>query len=366
MKQYVLVAGVDYDFHGVNFRTLADNRRKLLTAANKTKTALRFILLDIRAGAIVVTDVAYPDGQKEESQSQTTPWKPVGPTSYSALPDGSGGTHNVFKNGQYDKASILDVYAKIREIGLNDPGTLVEVSFLCHGWMGGPILVNSYDDRRAIVPVPSTGSVPPSLLLTITGTNRDPDDHDPRGHFDFVAPTMDAVALATFRRAFSSDAVIWLWGCAFPRVVHHLLWAMERAPAYKATGLSDDDTLVMDAVQKDDVDYLERYLASLIGVFPSRSTITVKFKYLKYAICAMNAQGYAWQICEAAQVTTHSAALGTYADYDQSGANPVMHVDPNFSAHFAFYKNYLDFAFDSEGRHYAIYVPGRACTPPPR
>jgi len=364
MKHYILVAGVDYEFHGVDFRVLADNRRKLLTQANSAKADLRFTTFDFRAGTVVVTNVTYPGGVKTESASQTTPFKPIGPANYDEVTSASGAKHKVFKNGQTGIASILDVYAKVREIGAADPGTLAELSFLSHGWMGGPILVNSYDDRQAILPLPSTGSAPTEMLMTITGTNRDPDDHDPRGQFDFVAPTMDAPSLATFRKAFASDAIIWLWGCAFPRVVHHLLWAMERAPTYKSTGLADDDQLVMDAVTKDDVDYLETFLAPLIGRFPSRSTITVKFKYLKYAVCAMNAQGYAWQICEAAQVPTRSAALGTYADYDQSGPNPLMSVDAGFSAHFAFYKNYLGFSFDPDGRHYAIYTPGRACTAP--
>jgi len=41
-----------------------------------------------------------------------------------------------------------------------------------------------------------------------------------------------------------------------------------------------------------------------------------------------------------------------------------MSVDAGFSAHFAFYKNYLGFSFDPDGRHYAIYTPGGACTAP--
>ena len=150
MKHYILVAGVDYEFHGVDFRVLADNRRKLLTQANSAKADLRFTTFDFRAGTVVVTNVTYPGGVKTESASQTTPFKPIGPANYDEVTSASGAKHKVFKNGQTGIASILDVYAKVREIGAADPGTLAELSFLSHGWMGGPILVNSYDDRQAI------------------------------------------------------------------------------------------------------------------------------------------------------------------------------------------------------------------------
>jgi hypothetical protein len=364
VKQYVLVAGVDYEFKGVNFRLLADNRRKLLTESNLKKEDLRFTTVDFRAGTLVTDEVTYAGGVKKATQSQTSSFSPIGPSNYTTTTDSSGATHTRFKPGQWGTASILDVYRKVREVGSKEPGTLAELSFLSHGWMGGPILVNSEDDRQAILPVPSTGGAPPFVASIITGTSRDPDDHDPRARYDFVAPTMDVPSLLEFSNAFSSDAKIWLWGCAFPQVVHHTLWAMERAKGYKPSGLGDDDQLVLDAVTKDDVDYLDRFLAPLLGPFPSRSTITANFKYLKYAICAMNASSYAWRLSDAAKVPTYAAPLGTYADYDKTGKFPLMNVVPDFSAHFAFYKNYLGFSFDPEGRRYAVYTPGRACTQP--
>ncbi len=365
MKQYLLIVGVDYEFKGAPFRDCAVNRRRAIIAANKAKADLRFTLLDFKAGTVIVTNVTYPGGKKTEATSQTTPFSPINQASYRTVTDSAGVQHIVFKDGQNDKASILDVYKMVRDIGTSDPGTLVELSFFCHSWMGGPILVNSYDDRQALLPAPGVPPGPGTILSVITGTNRDPDDHDPRGQLDFVAPTMDAPSLALFRNAFASgSAIIWLWGCAFPHVVHHLLWAMERAPAYQASGLSDDTVLVMNAVTKDDVDYLEAYLRPLIGPFASRSSISVAFKYLKYAMCAMNAQGYAWQIANAAQVDTYAAAMGTYANYEPDGPTQQMRVDASFSAHFAFYKNYLGYKFDPEGRHYAIYSSGGSCTPP--
>jgi hypothetical protein len=260
--------------------------------------------------------------------------------------------------------SITDAYAKIIDIGSTDPGSLVEFSVFSHGWMGGPILVDSDDDRSLEVTIPVLGGAPITRTVDLRGTTaRDPDDKDSRAALDFVAPTMDAAALKKFKAAFAADGFAWLWGCAFPHVVHHTLWAMERAKAYKSSGLGDEVVLDMPAVETGDVDFLEQVLAPKLGKFPSRSSVSVKFKYLKWAFCVANQSCYAFALATAAGVDVRAAALGTYADYD-TGGDRLMNVVGSFSAHFAFYKNYLGLTFDPEGRRYAVYKSTLTCPSP--
>jgi hypothetical protein len=364
MKQYVLVAGVDYEFKGVDFRRLSDNRRQRIVAANAARTNLRFTTIDFRAGEVVVTDVTYPAGKKVETSSRPQTFTAVTRSSYTSVTYADGSTHNRFKPGQFGTASILDVYRIVREIGTNDPGTLVELDIFSHGWMGGPILVNSDDDRTAIVPVPSVAPASSTVVLTATGTMRDPDDMDPRPQYDFLAPTMDAAALMLFRAAFAVGGVVWLWGCSFPTVVHHLLTAIERSSGYKSTGLGDDDVLTLTNLTAEDVDYLEVFVKPLLGPFPApRSRVTTKFKYLRYFACVANRSSFAAQVADAANVPTLAAPLGTYAEYD-SGRLPLMNVFSGFTAHFRFYRNYLGMTFDPEGRRYGIYMPATSCPPP--
>lgn len=358
MKQILLVAGVDYEFSGVDFRSLADNRRKLLDRQNTKKDDLRLITMDVRSGEVEVRNITFPGGKRAESVKTTTPFTPVGRASYTTT-----GGHTRFKPRQYTVMSITDVYAKVRDVGATDPGSLVELSIFSHGWMGGPILVDSDDDRQMEVTIPIPGGTSVTMTLPVTGTMRDPDDKDGRPRLDFVAPTMDAAALKQFKDAFAPDGVAWLWGCAFPRVVHHTLWAMERAKAYKSSGLGDDTVLDMPAVTSEDVDFLEMILAPMLGTFPSRSSISVKFKYLKWAFCVANQSSYAFALATAAGVDVRAAALGTYAEYD-TGGDRLMNVYNGFTAHFAFYKNYLGFTFDPEGRRYAVYKSTLSCPPP--
>ncbi|MGA4538446.1 hypothetical protein ACPA54_00460 [Uniformispora flossi] len=366
MKQFVLVAGVDFEFQGVDFRSLCDNRRKRIVAANTAKVELRFTTMDFRSGEVVRTDVAYPSGAKVETSKTIAKFDPVGKSSYETVTFPDGSRHTRFKSGQFKVLSITDVYAAVRAIGSGpDPGSLAELHFFSHGWMGGPILVDSDDDRTALVPTPGPGGAVSFTRLMLTGmTMRDPDDKDPRAQFDFVAPTMDKPALAEFRKAFAKDGLVWLWGCSFPLVVHHILTAIERSSAYQSSGLGDDVELTLTGLNNEDVDFLERFLKAHIGPFPKpRTTVKVPFKWLKFWACQANQSAFAAQIAAATGVETRAAPLGTYADYD-TGKLPLMHVFPSFTAHFTFYKNYLGMDFDPESRHYGITRPGTTCPVP--
>ncbi|MFD6699389.1 MULTISPECIES: hypothetical protein [unclassified Microbacterium] len=363
MRNHIIMAGVDWEFQGVDFQVLATNRRKYLTRQNTAKADLRFLMMDVRAGQVTRVDVTYPGGVKTETSSVVATFGAVARSSIGTFTDSAGVSRTGFKPGQFSVMSITDLYAAVRDIGQNAPGTLQEVSFFGHGWMGGLILVNSFDDRSPIIPVPSTGGAPTTITATLGPTQRDPNDKDSRGEYDFVAPTQDAAALTLFKAAFATDGFSWLWGCAFPRVIHHAMWAMEGAKGYATSGTDDDTVLTLDRVVKEDVDYIEGFLLPILKTpFPSRSTITTKFKFLKYVFCAANASAFAAQLATATGKPVLAALLGTYAEYDDPP--DMMHVHTGFTAHVAFYKNYVGMSMDPEGRGYGVYQPGLTCTAP--
>src|SRR5205814_1820680 len=138
-------------------------------------------------------------------------------------------------------------YQAVRDIGASatDKNTLIELSFFSHGWMGGPILVNSFDDRST----DPSGSPADLAGLTV----RDPDDRDARAALDFIAPTMDAAALANFQNAFHPDGFVWIWGCAFPRLVHTLLTKIERNKNYKSSGVGDETVFTFNNLETDEI-----------------------------------------------------------------------------------------------------------------
>lgn len=359
MKQFVLAAGVDYEFKGVDFRVLADSRRRWLEKQNTKKDELRFTTMDVRSGEIEVRNITFPSGKRVELVRSTKPHTTVTRASFV-----TAGGHTRFKSNQPGVMGITDIYLQVIEIGTATPGTLMELSIFSHGWMGGPILVNSADDRLREITIPIPGGAPIVMAVPVAGNNRDPDDKDGRARLDFQPPTMDATDLAGFRAAFHADGFSWLWGCSFPRVIHHTLWAMERARGYASSGLSEDKVLTLNDVTAEDVSSLEDMLFRLLGTFPSRNTVTLKFGFLRWYFCKETQGSYAASLAAGSDRAVRAALLGTYAQYD-TGGDQMMNVPASFVGHFAFYENYLGLPQDPEGRRYGVHQPARVCGAPP-
>lgn len=356
MKQYVLVAGVDYEFKGVNFRIFCDSRIKRAVNANRSKEDLTFTVIDFKSGEVITREVKYAGGKKSETVSKDARYSGISQANYNRTVSG-GEVHYDFKDGQTNVMSVLDVYGAVQKIGVNNPGTLQELSIFSHGWMGGPVLVDSDDNGIMTVRVPFV-SRPISVVLPAAA--RDPDDKDPRAPKDFTPPTMNAADLLAFQTAFRPDGFIWIWGCAFPRTVHEILHKLEHNPGYRSSGIGDDVVLTFTNLSDAHVTMLENWLSMS---FPNRRRVEIKLKHLKYFFCQVNIAGYSQHIADNAKVRTFGALMGTYSEYD-SGPIPLMHVHKGFARHFQFYKNYLGFGFDPEGRMYGEYKPGLTCVAP--
>jgi hypothetical protein len=361
MRHTILVAGVDYGHlpKGVNFRIFCDSRVKRILARNTKKEDLTFQIFDFRRGEVATHEFTYPAGKRVEKTTKLTPspFKSISRANY----DVSSGGEPRFKDGQRDTMSVLDIYRAVQKVGIDAPGTLAELSIFSHGWWAGPILVNSHDDGHInVITPPSTVPAP----FPLPPGARDPDDMDPRPT-DFTPPTMDAAALSNFQNAFSKDGYIWIWGCAFPRLVHEILHKIEGHPTYKERGLGDDTVFKIKNLNSAQAVYLENGVwRALGGRFPDKRNIEIKFKFLKYFFCQMTEASYSHHLAKNSKVRVYGAVQGTYADYD-SGSLPLMHVyTQGFARHFTFYKNYLGFNFDPEGRKYGEYKPGFTCTAP--
>jgi hypothetical protein len=366
LKQVILVAGVDYSGifkgRGVDFRIFCDNRVKRILAGNRSKQDMTFQIFDFSRGEVITQETTYPGGKRIDKTTKLTPspFKPVSRANYNVTVSG-GETHSRFKDRQKDIMSIIDIYTAIQNVGVNAPNTLTELSFFSHGWYGGPILVNSYDDGILNI-YPPFSSTP--IPLTLPGGMRDPDDHDPRESKDFTPPTMDVSKLDNFKKAFDTNGHIWIWGCNFPRPVHEILDKIEKHPKYKERGVGDEEIFKFTNFNTAQADLLEEFLLDALGApFPDKKNIEIKFKFLKYFFCLMTEASYAHIIAKNANVKTFAGVMGTYSVYDK-GPLPLMSVYKGFAKHFTFYKNYLGFDFDPEGRKYGAYKPSFACSTP--
>jgi hypothetical protein len=110
-----------------------------------------------------------------------------------------------------DRASVLALYEWVKAQPKESISTLQVFS---HGWQGGPIIWNSSEFDPA-----------GTMLDPLDGQDRDPNDTDFRIR-DFVGSNPLAGAEGSkFAAAFTTDALIKLWGCVAPLGVR---WQMQR------------------------------------------------------------------------------------------------------------------------------------------
>jgi hypothetical protein len=148
IKQVLLVAGFDYEFGGVSFAELCRNRMgRLINKFPKDK--LIFVLFDVATGRISKNEIKDPkkkDSMKNRQWTTVQSFTAVGPANDSGMVPSR---ENHFNANPAGIMSITDIYAFVEAIGAGpDAGSVQELSFFCHGWMGGPILVNSSDPTR--------------------------------------------------------------------------------------------------------------------------------------------------------------------------------------------------------------------------
>ncbi|HYZ79570.1 MAG TPA: hypothetical protein VE596_19585 [Gaiellaceae bacterium] len=359
-KWVVLVAGFDYPRTGVDFQRIALNRMELLVrrhaaAQRRAKARLaqviatvpRFVLFDLKSGRVRTRTATPPKGTW--TWKEIARFQPVGSSNYRP----AGGRRHVFNNDQAGRMSITDVYKHVRKLGRTDPGSVAELSFLAHGWIGGPILVNS-DESVAFQ----------------TRPDRDPNDKDARMGKDFRAPTMNAAALADFRAAFAADGFVWIWGCAFansPRQVLHRVLSSAKYRQTRLGGLVDTDSFRL-AFSRTEA---ETFFSVDTTFFPPRGangafplSFDRMLAQIKAFLRGRLSQTYCQAVARAAGVRCFGALPGTYADYERGTALPVMVVPTkappyadDFTRSIRFYTTYLGVTLDPERRSYGRFDP---------
>lgn len=115
-----------------------------------------------------------------------------------------------------DRASVLALYDFVKS---QPKESISSLQIFSHGWQGGPILWGSYEFDPA-----------GNRLQPLDGKDRDPNDTDFRLR-DFVGSNPLAGADGTkFAEAFTSDALIKLWGCVAPEGIRGQMQRYIAAP----------------------------------------------------------------------------------------------------------------------------------------
>src|SRR5271169_1594157 len=261
VKFFFLVAGFEYSHKGLDFWKMCTGRvRERITFINSTLRAadpmvgedstLRFLRFNFGTGKIEVIDKAFLAGKGiKDKVVNEGDWKPLtsigtadafdpvtfvsqGPfraidpaTDYTGLAD----EYPKFDQSvdKPDIISITDVYESVRGA---PSGSVLELSFFSHGWIEGPVLVNSSNTLHD-----------PNI--------RDSRDKDGRAALDFTltmgvtdGSPASLLHLFDFTASFDPKGFMESWGCNFDielRVVQQTLKAMS-----KAKGAFTDDSVI--------------------------------------------------------------------------------------------------------------------------
>jgi hypothetical protein len=168
---------------------------------------------------------------------------------------------------------------------------------------------------------------------------------------------MSAANLTLVRDAFHVDGYSWVWGCAFPRVVHEILYKLEHHRDYRSSGLSDTKKLVFRNFRAPHISALQDMLGV---VFADPRRVEIEFGELKRFACLATQASYTHNLAINSDRKAFGGLIGTYSEYDH-GRLALMHVHGGFAGHIRFYQNYLGFKVDPEGRKYGEFLPTFTC-----
>lgn len=344
----ILVAGYDYLRTGVSFESICLNRMaRLLRKGPLSKCTL----FNIQSGEVKV----YEDVRKPMTPYQLKRSGRIHSTFNSVT--SANYTDGVFDKNQSGVMSIMDIYKYIQEIGEREPQTIMELSFFSHGWMGGPILVNSRDRSQ-------------------NPHARDPNDKDPRTNKDFHSA--NGINLYYFKNAFNPNGFIWIWGCAFAppyhQVLHQTLRTLRKLRE-KRTQIGDETIFQFNFNRQ----WANTWFSMDPSFFPSPGangeyplSFTHKFRDIKNFFRRGLRKTYSSYIANNSGVKCYGALLGTYSDYEKGARFPLMVIphrgliprggsypySDDFTGYINFYRIHLGINIDPENRGYGTYLPG--------
>ncbi|MGZ6311054.1 MAG: hypothetical protein ACXWOH_10500 [Bdellovibrionota bacterium] len=265
--------------------------------------------------------------------------------------------------------SITNLYHSVRGA---PPGSVVEISYIGHGFLDGPVLVNS-------------------SAASGTATLRDPKDKDGRMQTDFLSnmgedPTVSSStpiksggkdALKEFKAALATNAVVRVWGCNAQgrdyetapekRVLVQAYYLPSRQRDKRVTGKTVDDSTVFQF--EFEQSYADVHYKEDLAFYPSSNGAadTTKLKFsqtwieIKKYIARQITKTYVFTAAEALGIECHGTLPGMGSDYEtrKRGIQKVCRdidapeCDYGYAPFIRYYEKFLGFKTDD--RNYGIF-----------
>ena len=354
MKNYILVAGVDY--HPIADKKEPTDFKKYCTSyIDKLKTALKFsedicfYIVDIYRGIISKKTYTYnSDIKKLNSPIEATHSK-FDNVSYLNYFDLKGNGKKYFHPNKKKIISKYDIYNLINEIGINEPNTLAEVSIFSHAQFSGPILVNSLNHTSTY-----TDYFGKEIKIETENTV-DPNDFDFRV-WDITSYLPKSLIADTIKTAFITDeSVFRIWGCNNFAQNREFLSKVLNHKNYKASGLEDDVNFNITTWNENSIEWLNNFFGK---GFKKGVEFNLTFLEIKKFFCYLIQISYSYDAAKFFNVKFHFAVPTSYADI-----SPFFIISSKTYWVIPFFKEYLNVDFQSAlvYKNYALINPDFTC-----
>lgn len=304
LKQYVVVAGVEYPGHKNNYRLsdlfsafASQHIVNILSTVNKQEV-INIINIDIYKGKITTT--RYVGGTKENENIKQ----------YDKLKM-EVNYKNKYPYFDFNGKNIInknDIYDIIGNIESEEPDTLMEFNIFSHAYYQGPILVDSVD------PI-----------------------NDPANDNDLRITDLARLSSNT-KKAFHANGFIKIWGCNFSPVQNQFLSRLRKGNGLQENIITDDTKIIYPPNHfwnQENVDKINNVFRRSYNI---NDKIELYYLELKKYLCSLIKTSYAGCFAARFDVKVIAALPITYTEFVGS----KMIISPDTLSNVAFYKKLLD------------------------
>ncbi|OUL60339.1 hypothetical protein [Flavobacterium sp. AJR] len=294
LKQYILVAGIDYHT-GNSFIKYCNDYKSKVIANNKAKDDLTFIIIDLK-GTIEIIE-----------NGKSVSIKNFDKISKSNYPAAKGHAFDALGKSNY--ITKKSIYELVDEIGLNKSTTLQELNIFSHAYPGGPILGNS-SQSDAI-----------DLDMRISDIKNK--------IFDF----------ANFKKAFTNDGMVKIWGCQSHPPFNYLIKKIMQNPKYKKDGTTaDTQEFIVNDIAVPNHEVLSKYIEAKNYTKLSNGTIKLTLSQVKKIFSTSYCTNYAAWLAYSVDVKVQYSLPATYASF---GSPELFRISDDTKMNVPFFEKYL-------------------------
>lgn len=294
LKQYILVAGIDYHT-GNSFIKYCNDYKAKIAKNNTAGDDITFIVVDLK-GTIEVFE-----------NGKSTSIKNFDKISKLNYPAAKGHAFDSLGKTNYITKKII--YELVTDIGLKMPTTLQELNVFSHAYSVGPILGNSSE------------SDPVDLDMRISDIKNK--------IFDFT----------NFKKAFANNGIVKIWGCQSHPPFNFLIKRIMQNAKYKKDGTTPDTAeFIVNDIAIPGNDILSKYIETKNFTDMKNGTIKLTMAQVKKIFSTSYNGNYASWLAYNVDIKVQYSLPATYASF---GSPELFRISDDTKMNVPFFDKYL-------------------------